>query len=193
MKTYDLHATPWWLMHVHNACYTLMGIVLLLHPAKSSFLHAALLGGLLAGAGVCTLLLGWQRRQAGQFDSYWFILSSLRDIIFGTLILLQMQQPRQALIDGLGFWALVYAFLQAIEANFYFLGTRSNGDKDYWVEVIHFICVFIAGGFAFLLLMRPGGAQASLPYVGLFLVALGLVQIVLTQRLRRDAARHSNL
>ena len=70
-------------------------------------------------------------------------------------------------------WAIIYAFLQAIDVNLYFLGTRANEDKDYQVEVIHFGCVFIAGGLASLRIMRPEGLAISLEFVGLF--QLGLV------------------
>ncbi|ADB42893.1 hypothetical protein Slin_6949 (plasmid) [Spirosoma linguale DSM 74] len=192
MKTLHHPAQPWWLMHLHNVCYALMGVALLIHPTETSPLRTGLLGGLLLLAGICTLTLGMRRRQRGDTDNLWFILSSGRDIIFGIWLLAVMNQPMGAMINTIGLWAIIYAFLQAIEANFYFLGTRANEDKDYWVEVIHFACVFIAGGFAFLLIMRPDGLTASLGYVGLFLVGLGLVQELLTRMLQRDATRYVN-
>lgn len=175
---------PWWLTHLHNACYAGMGIILLIHPAQGSIRHEIGLGSLLLIAGLCTGLFGLRRRQLGERDNYWFILSSLRDIAFGIALLVMVGNSLQTMINVLGLWAIVYAFLQAIEANFYFLGTRSNEDKDYGVEVIHFICVFIAGGFAFLSIMRPEGFPDSLRYVGLFLVGLGLAQAVLSWRLK---------
>ena len=187
METTNAPASPWWLMHLHNGCYALMGVVLLIHPAQASALHTGLLGALLLGAGLSTALLGIRRRQAGQADNYWFILSSLRDSLFGLFLLVEIGSPLKMMVNILGLWAIIYAFLQSIEAMFYFLGTRSNEDKDYWVEVIHFICVFIAGGFAFILVMRPEGLQTSLGFVGLFLIALGMVQALLTQRLRHEA------
>ena len=179
----------WWLMHLHNACYALIGVVLLIRPTESSALRAGLVGGVLLLAGLCTLTMGLRRRQRGEADNLWFMLSSSRDIIFGILLLVELAEPMPTMVNLLGLWAVIYAFLQAIEANFYFLGTRANEDKDYWVEVIHFGCVFIAGGFAFLLIMRPDGLATSLHVVGLFLVGLGLAQEVLTRLLQRDAAR----
>ncbi|MBO0952844.1 DUF308 domain-containing protein [Fibrella forsythiae] len=184
-------AAPWWLMYLPNAAYLLMGIILLIHPDKPSSLHTGLLGGLLLLAGVATLTLGLHRRKRNQTDTDWFTLSSLRDIGFGIALLAVISEPLGTTTNVLGFWGIVYAFLQAIEANFYFLGTRSNEDKDYGVEIIHFICVLIAGGFSFLLIMRPEGFPASFRYVGLFLVALGFVQGLLTRRLQRDAIRYA--
>ena len=182
--------TSWWLMHLHNAAYALMGVILLLYPTQHSTLHMGLLGTLLLLAGACTLALGTRRRRLRQADNDWFILSSLRDGIFGLLLLFYLNSPVQMMVNLLGLWAIIYAFLQAIEANFYFLGTRSNDDKDYRVEVIHFICVFIAGGVAFLLIMRPDALDTSLGFVGFLLIALGLVQEVLTHRLQQANTRH---
>ena len=175
---------PWWLRYIHNACYVLMGVVLLIQPTQASTLHEALLGSLLVLAGLATATFGIRRYQYGERDNYWFILSSVRDSLFGVVLLIIMGASLRTMINVLGLWAIIYAFLQAIEANFYFLGTRSNEDKDYWVEVIHFFCVLIAGGFAYTLIMRPEGLTASLGFVGLFLVGLGILQGVLTWRLK---------
>ena len=189
METINPKAAPWWLMHVHNGCYILMGVVLLIYPLLASALHAGLLGGLLLLAGISTVRLGIRRRQLKQSDNSWFTLSGVRDIIFGILLLTAFDEPRQMMVNLLGVWAVVYAFLQAIEAMFYFLGTRSGKTQGYWVEVIHFFCVLIAGGFAFVLVMRPEGLQPSLDLVGLFLIGLGIMQVLLTRRLQADAAR----
>lgn len=171
-------------MHVHNACYVLMDIVLLVHPTQASTPHALLLGGLLLLAGATTLALGIHRRRTKQGDNDWFILSSTRDILFGVTLLIQAGQPLATLVNILGLWGIMYAFSQAIEAIFYFLGTRNDQKEDYGIELIHAACVLIAGGFAFTLIMRPEGLPASLGFVGLFLILLGLAQGLLTRRLR---------
>ena len=160
-----------------------MGVVLFIHPNQASTLHEIGLGGLLFLAGLSTAWFGYRRRQGGQRDNSWFILSSIRDSLFGLALLIEIGSPLKTMVNILGLWAIMYAFLQAIEAIFYFLGTRANDDKDYWVEVIHFFCVLIMGGFAFTLLMRPEGLQTSLGFVGLFLVGLGAIQVLLTWRL----------
>lgn len=180
-------AQPWWLMQLHNLCYALMGVTLLIYPMRSSALHTGLLGGLLLLAGFSTALLSSRLSRSGQIDSIWFTLSSIRNLIFGLILLVDMGSSVQTMVNILGLWAIVYAFMQAIKAMFYFLGTRYNQDKDYWVEVIHFVCVFITGGFAFVLIMRPAGLPTSLGFSGLFLLGLAIIQVVLTQRLRASA------
>lgn len=183
MTTISLKPNALWLMHTHDLCYVLMGLVLLVYPTQSSQLYTCLLGSLLLLAGLSTAGVSIRRRQMKQTDNYWFILSGIRDTIFGFILLITSGGSLKIMVNVLGMWGIMYAFLQAIEALFYFLGTRSNADKDYGVEFIHFFCVLIAGGFAFTLVMRPEGLQTSLGFVGLFLVGLGIIQAILTQRL----------
>lgn len=178
------HVQPWWLMHLHNGCYVLMGLVLILHPLQASRLYTGLLGGLLLLAGLSTAAMSIRLRKSGQADATWLILSSFLNGLFGLTLLVEMGSSLNTMVNILGLWALVYAFLQAIEAIFYFLGTRASQDKDYWVEVIHFFCVLVAGGFAFILIIRPMSLLNSLEIAGFFLIGLGNIQVVLTQRLR---------
>lgn len=189
METTNPNLTAWWLMHVHNLCYVLIGVVLLIYPAQVSSLHTGLLGGLLLGAGISTATLGVRRRRLKLPDNSWFTLSGVRDIIFGGLLLTALDQPLHTMVNLLGAWALVYAFLQSIEAMFYFLGTRSRATGGYWVEAIHFVSVLLAGGFAFMLVMRPDGLRTSLDFVGLFLIGLGIAQMLLTRRLQAGETR----
>ncbi|WP_041951888.1 DUF308 domain-containing protein [Spirosoma spitsbergense] len=177
------HVQPWWLMHLHNGCYVLMGIVLMIHPLQASLLYTGLLGGLLLLAGLSTADMSRRLHNSGQANTTWLILSSIRNGLFGLTLLVTMGSPLSTMVNILGLWGLVYAFLQAIEALFYFLGTRVSQDKDYWVEVIHFFCVLVSGGFAYVLIMLPN----SLGMAALFLIGLGIIQVVLTYRLQASA------
>ncbi len=181
------HGQPWWLMHLHNGCYVLMGLVLMTQPLQASRLHTGLLGGLLLLAGLSTAVMSLRLRKNNQAGAAWLILSSIRNGLFGLMLLVEMGSSLNTMVNILGLWSIVYAFLQATEAMFYFLGTRASQDKDYWVEVIHFICVLVAGGFAFVLIIRPMSLPISLVVAGLFLIGLGNIQVVLTQRLRAAA------
>ena len=176
-------------MRLHNICYVGMGVVLFVHPAKATGLHTALLGGLLLGAGVAISVLSVRRRRSGRADKGWYVLSSIRDIFFGVLLLADISDPLRSMVNILGAWAIFYAFLQAIEAMFYFLGTQGKEDKAYWIEVIHGVCVLIAGGIAFALIMRPADSSNSFNLAGSFLIALGLAQSLLTYRLRLASVR----
>lgn len=182
------HVQPWWLMHLHNGCYVLMGLVLIMHPLQASRLHTGLLGGLLLLAGLSTTVMSIRLRKSGQAEATWLILSSLRNSLFGLTLLVEMGSSLNTMVNILGLWGLVSAFLQAVEAMFYFLGVRAGQNKDYWVEVIHFICVLVAGGFSYVLIIRPGNWFDLLITAGLFLIGLANIQIVLTQRLRAAAA-----
>ena len=185
METINSKNTPWGMLHVRNICYVLMGAVLLLYPDRASGLHTGLLGSLLVVAGLSMALLGVRMRQLKQSADLWLILGSMRDIIFGVTLLVQLDESLVTILGTLGFWALVFAFLQSVEAMYYFLGTRSNKSTGYWIEITHFSCVLVAGGFAFVLVLHPDSKQPSLGYVGLFLIGLGLLLFLLTQRLRQ--------
>ncbi|GAB4019324.1 hypothetical protein GCM10028808_56710 [Spirosoma migulaei] len=173
---------------MHDISYTLMGVILLIHPTKASPLTTGLLGSLLLLAGLSTSWLSMRRRQLNQPNDYWLLLSSGRNTLFGVMLLANLGKALPTVINLLGMWAILYAFLQALEAMFYFLGTRTKGGTDFEVQLIHVLCVLISGGFAFVLLMQPVGIAASLRFVGLFLIVLGIIQSALTQRLKATSA-----
>ena len=183
METTQSTPTPWSILHLRNFCFVLVGIILLVYPAQASTLYTGLLAGLFLLAGLSTALLGLRMRQLKKQADLWLILSSLRDISFGIFLFVQIDQPLLTLLAALGFWAVVFAFLQSVEAMYYFLGTRSKRSSGYWVEITHFTCVLIAGAFAFVLVMHPETSQSSLGYVGVFPIVLGILLALLTQRL----------
>lgn len=188
METTNSTQTPWSILHIRNVCFILMGIVLLVYPAQVSALHTGLLAGLLLLAGLSTALLGLRMRHLKQQADIWLILSSLRDLLFGIFLFTQLSQPLQTTLATLGFWAIVFAFLQSVEAMYYFLGTRSAKASGYWIEITHFTLVLVAGAFAFMLVMRPESSQSELSYVGLFPIGIGILLGLLTLRLTQTNA-----
>lgn len=183
METTNSIPTPWSILHLRNICFILVGIILLVYPPQASSLYTGLLAGLLLLAGLSTALLGLRMRQLKRQADLWLILASLRDVLFGIFLFTHLDQPLLTILATLGLWALVFAFLQSVEAMYYFLGTRSKRSSGYWVEITHFTCVLVAGAFAFILVMHPANPQPSLGYVGLFPIALGVFLALLTQRL----------
>ncbi|GAB4019381.1 hypothetical protein GCM10028808_56950 [Spirosoma migulaei] len=160
-----------------------MGLLLLfMNPIQTP--GTGLLSGLLVLAGFSRVIVSSRRRHKGQPNNNWFVLASIRDILFGLTLLTMMDVSLKSLVNSLGLWALIYAFVQAVETMFYFLGTPASATKGYWVGVIHFICVLLAGGFAFMLMLGPQERQTALRFGSLFLIGLGIVQGLLTHQLR---------
>ncbi|WP_460972928.1 DUF308 domain-containing protein [Spirosoma migulaei] len=77
----------WWIRYMHDISYALMGMILLIHPTKASPLTTGLLGGLLLLAGLSTSWLSMRRRQLNQPNDYRLLLSSVRDTLFGVMLL----------------------------------------------------------------------------------------------------------
>ncbi len=153
------------------------------YSAQSAFI----LGGLLIGAGLVGIVFGLTNGgiPAGNF---WLLLTSGFDIAFGIAILAYATGTIKGFVDVLGFWAIVYAFLQAVQAMYVFMSERSAGKANYPVWILHFLSLAVAGGLTFNLLIRPAGFATSLGYSGLFPILLGVLLFLINGRLKQQAA-----
>lgn len=175
-----------WLLTTRGIFYIVIGVLMFVFASTYSAEVGYLLGVLATGAGICQLVFSYTNRQTDR-NYIWGILHGISDLGFGIAILVFAQGTVKGFVDVLGFWAIMYAFLQAVQAMYVFLGARTGGFPNYTTAIIHFVNVFVAGGLAFNLLLRPAGFNTSLGFSGLFPVVLGALILWLTQRLRVQA------
>lgn len=175
-----------WLLTARGIAYLLIGVLMFLFANTYSSEAGYAMGILAAGAGVCQLLFSWGNRQTDR-NFIWGLLHGISDLGFGVAIFVYVQGTVKGFVDVLGFWAVMYAFLQSVQAMYVFLGARTGTVPNYATAIIHFLNVLVSGGLAFDLLLRPEGFETSLGISGLFPIALGILILVLTQRLRKQA------
>ena len=162
--------------------YILMGGALFLYANTFTPMAGRVIGFFVLLAGGVGLGYWVFNRQADQ-NNLWSLLHGLNDVVFGFVFLFTAGSGLKNFVDMLGFWAVMYAFLQAVQAMYLAL---MQGGSSLTVKVIHFLSVVTAGYLAFDILLRPNGLFDSMGITGFFPIVLGILLIVL-QRLTQQA------
>ncbi len=174
-------------MLTRGVLYILIGIFMFVFAGSYSAQSGYIIGGLALVAGLCQLFFAFTNQQADK-NNLWGILHGISDVGFGIAIVVFSGGTIKGFVDVLGFWAMMYAFLQAVQAMYTFMASRGAGVVSS-TSLIHFANVLVSGGLTFTLLLRPAGFEDSLGFVGVFPIILGVLIILLTQRMRAQAAQ----
>ena len=170
-----------WLTFARGAFYILMGAFLFIFATGFSPSTGRLVGALLLLAGVVGISYSMLNRRADS-NNWWGLLQGANDSVFGVVLLFVANGGVHNFIDMLGFWAVIFAFLQAVQAMYLAL---MQGGASLPLKAVHFLTVGVLGYMAFNMLLRPIGPVDSLGITGFFPIALGILIIVrqrLTQR-----------
>ena len=174
------------LLTARGIAYVLIGVLMFVFAKTYSTESGYVLGLMAMSAGICQLVFSLTNRQIDR-NYIWGLLHGITDLGFGIAIFVFAKGTVKGFVDVLGFWAVMYAFLQAVQAMYVFLGARTGNVPNYGTAIIHFLNVLVAGGLAFNLVLHPEGFNTSLGLSGLFPIVLGVLIIVLTQRLKQQA------
>ncbi len=176
----------WWLLLSRGVLYVLIGISLFLFIGELTSGYAQLIGGLVVVAGICGLIYALANLRADR-NYIWELLRSLSDAGFGIAIIVSAKSDVDGFLGTVSFWAMMYAFIQAVQAMYSFLQSGVSSTISLSGKVLYFLGVVIAGGLSYILLMRPGGTDGSLSIVGSFPIALGVIIILLAVQQKRQA------
>jgi uncharacterized membrane protein HdeD (DUF308 family) len=183
------HSTPrWWLLLARGALYILIGIFMFVFASSYTAQSGHIIGALAVLAGACQLTFAFGNRGA-ESNNVWGVLHGIADLAFGVAIFIYSAGTVKGFVDVLGFWAMMYAFLQAVQAMYAFMAARGGSGVNMPSVFVHFANVLTAGGLTFTLLLRPAGFDNSLGFVGVFPIILGVLIIILTQQMRTQTAR----
>ncbi|MEZ0608087.1 DUF308 domain-containing protein [Fibrella sp. WM1] len=168
------HIQHRWLLTARGVCYILMGAGMFVYantftPGTGRILGVVTLVAGLAGSAYARA----NSRVDG--NNFWVVLHGLNDLIFGVVFLITASSGLKNFVDMLGFWALIYAFLQAVRAMY---AALMEGGSSLPNKLLHFLSVVVAGYLAFNILMRPIGLIDSLGIMGFFPIGLGILLII---------------
>lgn len=178
----------WWLLLARGVLYILIGGFMFVFASSYTAQSGHIIGALALSAGVCQLIFSFTNRGT-ESNSVWGVLHGIADVAFGVAIFIYSEGTIKGFVDVLGFWAMMYAFLQAVQAMYSFMSARGGTGVNIPSVFVHFANVLAAGGLTFTLLLRPAGFDDSLGFVGVFPIILGVLIIVLTQQMRAQASR----
>ncbi|SFF24656.1 Short repeat of unknown function [Spirosoma endophyticum] len=187
MKMKNLTAPRWWLMIARGILYILIGATMFVFATTYSAQAGQLIGAMAILAGILQLLFAYSNRL--DKNNIWGVLHGITDIGFGIAIVLFSKGTIGGFVDMLGFWAMMYAFLQAVQAMYGFMGARGvrGAAGISGSSFVHFASVLAAGGLTFTLLLLPAGFTDSMGFIGVFPIILGILIIVLTTQMRTQA------
>jgi uncharacterized membrane protein HdeD (DUF308 family) len=166
-----------WLLMARGACYILLGAGMFVYSMTFTPTTGRILGIVTVLAGLAGLAYARLNSRADP-NNFWVVLHGLNDLIFGVVFLLKADNGLIAFVDMLGFWAVIYAFLQAVRAMY---AALMEGGSSLLTKVLHFLSVAAAGYLAFDIIMRPIGLIDSLGIMGFFPMALGAFVILLAR------------
>lgn len=166
-----------WLLTGRGIFYILLGGAMFVYANTFTPIIGRLLGSILLLAGAAGLGYALLNRRLDP-NNFWGICQGLFDIVFGIVCISVAGSGIKNVLDMLGFWAIVYAFLQAVQAMYVAL---MSGGSSLTVKVLHFVSVMLAGYLAFNILLRPVGLIDSLGVMGFFPIGLGILVIVLAR------------
>lgn len=175
----------WWLLIARGVLYILIGGTLFAFANSYSEQSGHIIGAMAVIAGVCQLIFSFTNQQAEK-NNIWGILHGIADVGFGVAIFIFSKGTIKGFVDVLGFWAMMYAFLQAVQAMYSFMAARGAGGTSS-TSFVHFANVLVAGGLTFTLLLRPAGFDDSMGFIGIFPILLGILIIIMTRQMRAQS------
>lgn len=176
-------------MIARGVLYILIGAVMFIFASSYSAQSGHIIGALAFVAGACQLVFAFTNQQADK-NNLWGVLHGISDVGFGVAIFIFSEGTIKGFVDVLGFWVMMYAFLQSVQAMYSFMASRGAGVVSN-TSFVHFANVLVAGGLTFTLLLRPAGFDDSMGFIGIFPILLGVLIIILTRQIRAQAARAS--
>ena len=178
-----------WLLISRGSIYMLIGVMLFVFSNTFTVQSGHIIGVLALTARACGLAFSLLN-QAADRNRLWGVLHGLNDIVLGGAILFFADGTIRGFVDVLGLWAMLYAFLQSVQAMYAFIGGRGAMKADFLNrKVAHFLSVAVAGVLTYTLIFSPAGFQESLGFVGVFPIALGVLIIVMALQLRSPSVR----
>lgn len=178
-------AGRWWLLSTRGVIYVLIGVVMFIFSTSYSAQSASIIGVLAIVAGASGLVFGFTNNRSDR-NNIWGILHGITDLVFGAAMFFYSNGTIKGFVDVLGSWAVMYAFLQAVQAMYLFMASSSNTNMsaNYPFKFIHFGNVLVSGILAYVLMLRPEGFTDSLGMAGVFPIVLGGLIILLSAQFK---------
>lgn len=166
--------------------YVLFGLVFLLTtPGDRSSLFW-LFGLLLGLSGLCSIGFG-RANQRIEENSRWFVASGLSDLVFSAFIFLHVGSSGMAdrFWDVMAFWAILFGFMQGVQAMYPFQATPSNSFLAVPIIRLHLLSVLVAISLFGVLQLQPVDKGWALACSAFLMMVLGGLLLLIAPRLRK--------
>ena len=167
----------WWLLIARGIFYLATGVTLIFVTNTAVYLPALITGTLFIAAGLCGCAYAIFVLKVDR-NYFWELIRSFFDICFGGAFLFYSQSNAGAFPEAFGFWAVMNASLQTVQAIYISMLMGGKQPRNIFGTQLHHLGVLLAIGLAYLVL-SPATGDISWTLVGIVIFLLGLI-IVLT-------------
>jgi uncharacterized membrane protein HdeD (DUF308 family) len=169
-------AQKWWVLLIKGICAILFGVFAIAWPGITLWSLVILYGAFVLADGIMAIALGIAGHERGR--AWWgMILVGILGIAAGVITFIWPGLTALVLLIIIASWAIVRGVFEIIGA----IKLRKVID-DEWIMVLSGL---FSIAFGVLLLLRPAaGALAVVLLIGAFMIAIGIMAIALSLRLR---------
>ena len=177
----------WWLLITRGLFYLAMGVTLLFITNTAVYLPALITGTLFIAAGICGCAYAIFVLKVDR-NYFWELIRSFFDIGFGVAFLIYSKSNVSAFPDAFGFWAVMNASLQTVQAIYISMLMGGKQPRNIFGTQLHHLGVLLAIGLAYLVL-SPATDDISWTLVGIVVFLLGLIIILTANQQRKILLR----
>ena len=171
----------WWIQLIRGVLALVLGITALVAPSTNLTLAVFLVAAFAIADGAMNITTGLGLREHSGSKNL-FVGSGTAFIVLGLIVLFWPSITVTALVLLFGLWLIASGALVAYGAS-----TLRTVVPNVWV--MGAVCVAIAVLGLGLVIFGPSSIENFLPFAGWFGVIVGLIMIVVSFRLRSDAAQ----
>lgn len=169
-----------WFLILRSGTIVLMGL-LLLNFTDASHAKSYGISALLLLSGLCAIGYSSPNRNTQKMIARLF-MGGLLDVGFGIAMLFYADGSGTGFLYVLGLWALIFAFLQATQAMYSYIGPAGSS-FDIPTKIIHMLLVAMSLWLAYAVLMMPELTKDLLGLTGIIPVIMGVLLLGLVARI----------
>jgi uncharacterized membrane protein HdeD (DUF308 family) len=174
-------ADNWWLVMLRGVVAILFGVSAFIWPGLTLAALVLLYGVYAVADGIFTLIAAFMERDRNT-PTWWLVGVGLLSVAAGLIALFWPGITAGVLVVLIGLWALVHGVLEIVGA----IQLRKEITDEWMLLAAGLISVI----FGLLLLLSPGvGALAIVWSIGAYAMALGVMLVLLSWRLRHISQR----
>jgi len=171
-------AKNWWLMLLKGIVLIVLSFFVFKHPIASLVGLATFIGVALLLTGIFLIIASIMVREVD--DNWgWRLFGGIIDVIFAIVLLSNPGITAAVLPFVVGFWVIVSG-VTAFSGSFQ---DKKEGDSNWWLSMLGGLLAIVFGWFVMTDLFT--GAVAITIWIGLGLLILGIINIVVSLRLKK--------
>lgn len=180
----ELLSGRWWVFVVRGALAIIFGLIAVFWPGITLLVLVILIGAYLLVDGVFAVYHAFAHRHEHR-PRWWLVFQGVLSVLLGALLLIWPTSGVLALVIVFGIWALASGIAQVVAA----IQLRKEIPNEWMLVLSAVLSILVGIG---MIVLPLAGAVAIGLLIGCFAILLGITQIALGFRLRRQRSEGSD-